>query len=130
MSPNGNGTRAWLKAVSASAARRSNLREHPVRASDRQGAVADGKRDPFGRSAPDVSRGEDPRARGLDKTGFAVGQRPAVGFRGIGPGQDEALGIDCDAWGQPAGPGLRTDEDEQRRAIEIAGRPVPDVAEP
>ena len=52
----------------------SNLREHPVCARDRQGPVADGERDPFGRVAPDVSRGEDPRAGGLDRAGLAVGQ--------------------------------------------------------
>ena len=57
-------------------------------------------------------------------------KRPAVGFRGVGPREDEALGIDGDARGQPVGPGLCADEDEHRRAIEVAGTPVLDVAEP
>ncbi len=66
-------------------------------AGDRERTVADGERDPFGRAAADVARGEDARAGGLDRAGLAVSQGPAVGFRGIGPGEDEALGIDGDA---------------------------------
>src|SRR5256885_11289073 len=52
----------------------------------------------------------------------AVRQGPAVGARGVGPREDEALGVHGDARGQPAGPRLRTDEDEHRRAIQVAGR--------
>ena len=107
----------------------SNLREHPMRASDSQGPVADGKCDPFGGTATDVSRGKDPRARGLDNTGLAINDRPAVGFCGIRPRQDEALGIDRDARRQPASPRLRSDENKQRRAVEVARTPFPDVAQ-
>ena len=47
-------------------------------------------------------------------------QGPSAGVRGVGPGEDETLGVDGDARGQPAGAGLCADEDEDRRAVEIA----------
>src|SRR5208283_2928384 len=108
----------------------SKLREHPVRAGDRQRPIADGECHSLRRVAPDVARSEDARARCLDRAWLAVRQWPTVGARGIGPGQDEALGVDGDARGQPAGTGLGADEDEYRRAVEFESTALPELAEP
>ena len=97
---------------------------------DRKRTVADGECDAFGRAAPDVSGGEDARAGGFDRAGLAVGQGPAVRFRSIGTGEDEALGIDGDTRRQPVGPRLGADEDKDGRAIELARTPARHVAEP
>src|SRR5437764_11065314 len=107
--------------------RPSKPREDPVRAGDGQGAVADGERDALGRAAADVAGGEDPRAGGLDRAGLAVREGPAIGTRGIGPREDEPLGIDGDPLGHPGDAWPGADEDEQRRAIDPAGSPVADV---
>ena len=98
----------------------SKLRQHPVRASDRQSSVADGECDPLGRVASHVARGENARARGLDRTWLAVRQGPVAGARGVGPSHYEALGVDGDARRQPAGTRLCSDENEERRAVDFA----------
>ena len=82
---------------SAMIAPRSEFREHAMGAGDGEGAVADGEGDAFGRVAPDVSGGEDSRAGGLDR---CRARDPSKGHwpesRGVGPGENEPLGIHRD----------------------------------
>ena len=101
-----------------------------MRAGYGQGPVTDCERDALRCVAPNVARGEDTRAGGLDRTWFAVREGPVARSRGIGAGEDEALGVDGDVWWEPAGTGLRTDEDEQSSAIKISKTTLADVAKP
>ena len=61
-----------------------------VDAGDRQGAVANGEADPFGRTGADVAGGEDAGNRRFQRAGLAVGQRPSAGAQGVDAGQDVA----------------------------------------
>jgi len=83
-----------------------------MRTGDRKSPIANGKRDSLGRAATYVTCRKHTGARGFNDTRLAVGERPTVGLRGIGPSEDEPLRIDGDARRQPASSGLRTNEDE------------------
>jgi hypothetical protein len=101
-----------------------------MRAGHCQGPVTNSERDSLRCIASNVASGEDTRAGGLDRAWFAVREGPAARSRGIGAGEDEALGVDGDVWWEPAGTGLRTDEDEQSSAIKISKTTLADVAKP
>ena len=59
-----------------------------MNAGHREGAVADGKADPFGGTGANVAGGEDSRDGGFQRTWLTVLQRPVTGLLGVDTGQD------------------------------------------